>query len=207
MSCRISEVVEYVGQKTVATSKVTMSLVFRPPKPRDLSQVQFEEIVVAGYKFMIGKGGVRRSRHDDLLEKIHQDPICLEAVHRLQRLLLDKGYYMVDDFIIVKHALDNPRKDDAEVHAAFMNSKSRLILFMLGSMRTFNYRRQHQGIADTSDNCISRSNRVYRPGVSSNGGVGRDLILTSVITSCWTFLAYALRIITQKTNSFFKLKS
>jgi hypothetical protein len=52
------------------------------------------------------------SRHEGLIffffERMRQDPIGLEAVHRLQRLLLNKGYYMVDGFIIVKDALDNP---------------------------------------------------------------------------------------------------
>jgi hypothetical protein len=84
---------------------------------------EFKEIFAAGHEFMVAKGGVRRSRHDAIIEKFRDDPVCVEAIYKLQRILRNKGYYMIDEFYLRRDNLNDPRKKDEEVVEAFHESK------------------------------------------------------------------------------------
>jgi ribosomal protein S27AE len=98
-----------------------------PEKPlrhsRDPANEEFEPIEVAGYELMTCKGGLRRAHHEEVFKKLRDDPISAEAVYKIQKLLRDKGYYMLDEYQLVRTGKPDPRCGNKELLAAHKNSK------------------------------------------------------------------------------------
>jgi hypothetical protein len=89
----------------------------------DPKNEEFEPIEVAGYELMTCVGGQRRARHEEVFAKLRQNPISAEAVYKIQKLLREKGYYMLDQYQLARVRLADPRHGNKELLAAYDNSR------------------------------------------------------------------------------------
>jgi ribosomal protein S27AE len=66
--------------------------------------------------------GGRPARHEEVFKKLRDDPISAEAVYKIQKLLRDKGYYMLDEYQLVRTGKPDPRCGNKDILAAYENS-------------------------------------------------------------------------------------
>jgi hypothetical protein len=57
---------------------------------------EFEDIEVNGCKVKVSKSGMRREVHLELLKRYESCQRCLKLICRFQKLLISRGYYMLD---------------------------------------------------------------------------------------------------------------
>jgi ribosomal protein S27AE len=58
-----------------------------------------------------------------VFKKLRDDPISVEAVYKIQKLLRDKGYYMLDGYQLERTGKPDPRCGNKELLAEYKNSK------------------------------------------------------------------------------------